>query len=330
MPDLETSIESWPIDGEFVISRGAKREAVVVVARVTGDGAVGVGECVPYARYGETPQGVVTALNAMAPVVAAGTTRAELLHRMPAGAARNALDCALIDHEAHVAGRPAHEILGLASAPRPVLSVYTISLGTPADMARRASEAQRYPILKLKLGGEGDIERMQAVRRAVPNARIVADANEAWRASDLQPNLTAAHDLGLELIEQPLPAGEDQALADIEHKVPICADESFHTIADVAVLAGRYDAINIKLDKTGGLTAALGIASEARAHGMKVMVGCMLATSLAMAPALLLAQEADWVDLDGPLLLARDRVPGLVYEGALVRPAPPGLWGLPA
>ena len=245
---------------------------------------------------------------------------------MPAGAARNALDCALWDYEAKRSSVTAASLAGLAS-PEPLVTAYTISLGTPEAMAAKAAAAARtMPLLKLKLGGAGDAERLAQIRAACPNARLIADANEAWTPELLPSLMQAAAAARVELIEQPLPAGADAALAG-PRAVPVCADESVHDRAGLAALASRYDAINIKLDKAGGLTEALALAAQARALGFRIMVGCMVATSLSMAPAILLAQGADWVDLDGPLLLARDRSPALTYDGALVHPPDPALWG---
>jgi len=327
---VQASVETWPIAGAFVISRGAKREAAVVVAEV-GDGTyAGRGECCPYARYGETVEGVLAAIAAPGANLGQLRSRAELIERMPAGAARNAIDCALWDWEAKRAGTRAASLAGIA-AMRPVTTAYTISLGPPEEMAAKAAAAASMPLLKLKLGGAsdrgGDAERMRRVRAACPDTRLIADANEAWTPDALPGLMVAAAEAGLELIEQPLPAGADAALAEIPRPVPVCADESLHTRADLPRLAEIYDAVNIKLDKAGGLTEALALAADARAAGLRIMVGCMVATSLAMAPALLLAQDADWVDLDGPLLLARDRHPGLVYDGALVHPPMAELWG---
>ncbi len=323
---LAVSVERFPIRGGFTISRGSKHEAVVVVASI-GDGAhTGRGECVPYARYGESVDGVVATIETCAGEIAKGLTRAELASLLPAGAARNALDCALWDLAAKRSGVRASELAGLPPL-HPVETAFTLSLGTPEAMAAKAREAAAHPLLKLKLGGDGDRERLQAVREAVPAARLIADANEAWQPRDIESLLAAAQRTGVELIEQPLPAGSDALLAEIERTVPVCADESVHGLASLDALASRYDAVNIKLDKTGGLTEALLVADRARALGLKIMVGSMVATSLSMAPALLLAQEADWVDLDGPLLLARDRVPGLVYAAGKVLPPEPALWG---
>jgi L-alanine-DL-glutamate epimerase-like enolase superfamily enzyme len=324
--ELSVSVERWPIRGGFTISRGSKREAVVVVATIRDSADHGQGECVPYARYSESVEGVVQAIEACGPAIAQGLDRADLQALLPAGAARNALDCALWDLEAKMSGRSAAELAGLAPL-HAVATALTISLASPEEMAARARDTASYPLLKLKLGGDGDEERLAAIRQAVPNARLIADANEVWRASSLERLLRAAKAARVELIEQPLPAGDDEALQHITRVVPLCADESVHDRASLATIARRYDAVNIKLDKTGGLTEALATAAESRRLGLKIMVGCMVATSLAMAPALLLAQDADFVDLDGPLLLERDRVPGLAYISGIVMPPPTALWG---
>ena len=323
---LGVSVERFPIAGGFTISRGFKTEAVVVVASINDGPHTGRGECVPYARYGESIEGVVTAIEACAGAVAEGLTRAELQSLLPAGAARNALDCALWDLEAKRSGQRAAELAGLPPL-RAVTTAFTLSLGSPEAMAARAREARHYSLLKLKLGGDGDDERMRAVREAVPRARLIVDANEAWQPHDTESLLATAAAEGVELVEQPLSAGNDGLLAEIERLVPVCADESAHDSPSLEGLSSRYDAVNIKLDKTGGLTEALLVAERARELGLKIMVGSMVATSLAIAPALLVAQGADWVDLDGPLLLARDRVPGLLYEGDRVFPPEPALWG---
>jgi L-alanine-DL-glutamate epimerase-like enolase superfamily enzyme len=323
---LETAIEKWPIAGHFTIARGSRTEAVVVVAVIREGAHAGRGESVPYARYGETAEGTVAAIAAMAGAIGAGLDRDGLRAAMPAGAARNAIDCALLDLEAKRTGRRAAEILGLAPL-RPLVTAYTLSLGPPEAMEAAARGAAHRPLLKVKLGGAGDVERIAAVRRGAPDSRLVVDANEAWSVADLAANIAACAAAGVELIEQPLPAGEDEALAGFRHDVPICADESMHLAADVASLVGRYDAVNVKLDKTGGVTEGLAAVRAAKRLGLGVMAGCMVGTSLAMAPALLLAQGADFVDLDGPLLLARDRDPGLRYDGSLVYPPEPGLWG---
>lgn len=323
---LSVRVERWPIRGQFTIARGSKREAVVVVAEI-GDGPHrGRGECLPYARYGEDVEGVVTAIEGCRQVVASGLDRAGLARLLPPGAARNALDCALWDLAAKRSGASAAALAGLPPL-HEVQTAFTISLGSPETMAAQAKAARAHPLLKLKLGGAGDAERLCAVRAAVPDTRLIADANEAWQAAETESLLVAALGAGVELVEQPLPAGEDGLLAEIARPLPVCADESVHDSASLEALAERYDAVNIKLDKTGGLTEALRTAERAKALGLKVMVGSMVATSLAMAPALLLAQDADWVDLDGPLLLEKDRDPGLTYEAGLVFPASPELWG---
>jgi len=324
--NLAARIERRPITGAFIISRGAKTEAVTVVAELRRGGHTGRGECVPYPRYGETPEATLATLQAMQEPLRRGLDRLGLQTSMPAGAARNALDCALIDLEAKTAGRRAWDLLG-RPAPQACTTAYTISLGTPEAMAEATAKAARRPLLKIKLGGDGDGMRIAAVRKAAPNSELIVDANEAWTPeiyTALAPQLAA---LGVELIEQPLPAGADAPLAGLARPVPVCADESCHDTASLAHIAGKYDAVNIKLDKTGGLTEALRLTAAAKAAGLGIMVGCMVATSLAMAPALLLAADARWVDLDGPLLLARDREHGLAYRGSSVQPAAPELWG---
>jgi L-alanine-DL-glutamate epimerase-like enolase superfamily enzyme len=320
---IEAWAERWPIAGSFSIARGSKREAAVVVVRLSAEACAGRGECVPYSRYGETIDSVLTAI---ATVAADGLDRASLARRLPPGAARNGLDCALWDYEAKRSGRSAASLAGLASL-RPLTTAYTISLDDAEAMAVKAAAQRHLPLLKLKLGGAGDAERLRKVRAACPQARLIADANESWSPALLPELMAAAAETGVELVEQPLPASNDAALAAIRRLVPVCADESLHTSADLDRLLGRYDAVNIKLDKTGGLTEALQLAGEARARGFKVMLGCMVATSLSMAPATLVAQAADWVDLDGPLLLAKDREPCLSYRGALLEPPAAALWG---
>ncbi|GJE10148.1 MULTISPECIES: N-acetyl-D-Glu racemase DgcA [Methylobacterium] len=323
---LTLAVERFPIAGAFTISRGSRTEIAVVVATIQDGDRVGRGECVPYPRYGESVESVSALIAGQAEAIAAGLGRAELMTRMTAGAARNALDCALFDLEAKLQGRPAWAIAGLP-APRPVITAYTLSLGTPESMGEAARKAAHRPLLKVKLGGDGDPERIAAVRAGAPEARLIVDANEAWRPENLEANLTACLEAGVVLIEQPLPADADALLTEIPHPVPICADESLHDRAGLDALAGRYDAINIKLDKTGGLTEGVLLAREAKGRGLSIMVGCMLGTSLGMAPAALLAEGADFVDLDGPLLLARDRDPPLAYAGSLMHPPTPALWG---
>jgi L-alanine-DL-glutamate epimerase-like enolase superfamily enzyme len=319
--------ERWPIaGGGFAISRGAKTEAVVLVAELSDGRHRGRGECVPYARYGETIGGVIDALAVMQNPLARGLDRAGLQDALRPGAARNALDCALWDLEAKRSGRPVHALAGLP-APKPLVTAFTLSFGPPQAMAEAAAAAATRPLLKVKLGGPGDPDRIGAVRRAAPHAELIVDANEGWRADNLADNLAACAAAGVTLVEQPLPADADAALASIARPIPVCADESAHDRGSLAALAGRYDAVNIKLDKTGGLTEALAMAAEAERRGFDIMTGCMVATSLAMAPAMLVAQRARLVDLDGPLLLEHDRPDGLRYDGSIVHPPTPALWG---
>jgi L-alanine-DL-glutamate epimerase-like enolase superfamily enzyme len=323
---LAVSIERWPIAGSFTISRGAKTEAVTVVATVSQDGRTGRGECVPYPRYNETAEATLQALHAMQEPLAKGLDRQALQAAMPAGAARNALDCALLDLEAKRAGQRAWTLLG-RPAPRPCTTAFTISLGTPDAMASATAKAAHRPLLKIKLGGDGDDTRIAAVRKAAPESELIVDANEAWTPDNLESNLSACANAGVTLVEQPLPAGRDEALSRIRRPVAVCADESVHDRASLNALRGRYDAVNIKLDKTGGLTEALAMADAAHALGFEIMIGCMVATSLAMAPAMLLAPQARFVDLDGPLLLKHDRDDGLRYDDSLVYPPEAALWG---
>ncbi len=323
---LLTVSERFPINGTFTISRDAKTEAVVVACTIREGGLAGRGECVPYRRYGESVESVLAAIASVAGAIEAGASRTDLLRLLPGGAARNAVDCALWDLEAKTSGRQVQAMLGLET-PGPMETAFTLSLGDAASMAAEAKANAHRPLLKIKLGRPGDPERMRAVRDAAPQSRIIVDANEGWGEDVLAQNLAAAESLSIALIEQPLPAGADDALADVSHAVPICADESVHGVGDLPRLRTLYDAVNIKLDKTGGLTAALDLKERAEACGLKIMVGCMVGTSLGMAPATLLAQGAAFVDLDGPLLLARDREPGLRYEGSLVYPPEPALWG---
>jgi L-alanine-DL-glutamate epimerase-like enolase superfamily enzyme len=324
---LTVRTENWPIAGSFSISRGSKTEAAVLVAELTDGRHKGRGECVPYRRYGETMAGVTQALAEMREPLALGFDRARLQAAMPAGAARNALDCAFWDLEAKRTGTPAHALAGLP-APEPLATAYTITLNTPEAMAEAARAAADRKLLKVKLGGRAnDPERIAAVRDAAPQCELIVDANEGWNDKNLRENLAACADAGVTLVEQPLPADADAALAAMARPIPVCADESAHDRAGLAALVGRYDAVNIKLDKAGGLTEALAMAAEAERLGFKIMVGCMVATSLSMAPAMLLAQRARVVDLDGALLLAKDRPHGLRYEGSLVYPPTPALWG---
>ena len=326
MPRLAVSVERFPILGNFAISRGTKTEAAVVVAAIEDRAWRGRGEGVPYARYGETVNSVLAQINSVRSAIEAGADRGLLQTLLPPGAARNAIDCALWDLAAKRSGVAAHVLAGLGP-PVPVATAFTISVGTPDEMAKAAALARARPLLKIKLAGEGDAARLAAIRAAAPDAALVADANEAWAEADLERSLEACAKAGVALVEQPLPAGQDSALAKIEHIVPICADESIHDRSGLEDLRERYDAINVKLDKTGGLTEALALVKQARGFGFELMIGCMVASSLAMAPALMLTAHARFVDLDGPLLLARDRPDGLLYEGSIIHPPARELWG---
>ena len=328
MARLGARIEDWPIAGEFVIARGAKSSARLVVATVSCGGVSGHGECAPYARYGETPERTRDEILSQAALLRDCPTIAAMRERINAamapGAARNAIDCALWDLEARTKGVRAWRLAGLAR-PAPALTAYTISLGPPETMARAAQEAGR-PLLKLKLGGD-DAARIAAVRAAVPRARLIVDANESWTEHSWAANVAACMEANVELIEQPFPADADGGLESLARPIPVCADESAHDAASLAGLASRYDAVNIKLDKTGGLTGAMHAIDLSRSLGLRVMLGCMVSTSLAMAPALLLAARADIVDLDGPLMLLKDREHGIEYPGSMASPPRPELWG---
>jgi L-alanine-DL-glutamate epimerase-like enolase superfamily enzyme len=323
---LAARIERWPIAGAFTISRGAKTEAITVLAEVSQGGHTGRGECVPYARYGETPEATLAALLSMREALGKGLGRQALQGALPPGAARNALDCALIDLEAKIGGRRAWELLR-RPAPRPCTTAFTISLGTPKAMAAATAKAAHRPLLKIKLGGNVDGKRIAAVHKQAPESELIVDANEAWTPANLEQNLAACAAAGVTLVEQPLPAGQDGLLARIRRPVAVCADESVHDRAALDGMRERYDAVNIKLDKSGGLTEALAMADAAQALGFEIMVGCMVATSLSMAPAMLLTPQARFVDLDGPLLLAKDRDGGLRYDGSTVYPPDAALWG---
>jgi L-alanine-DL-glutamate epimerase-like enolase superfamily enzyme len=314
---MTVETESFKIAGVFTISRGAKTAAEVVTCTIRDGDHVGRGECVPYARYGETIASVCEAIASMADDVGQGLSRADLLTAMPAGAARNAIDCALWDLEAKIEGVRAHRDV-CTMPPRPIPTAMTISLGSPSDMAAQARANAFRPLLKVKVGGEDDAARIHAVASNAPHSRT---------EENVRRHLLLAAESRVALVEQPLPQGKDAILRDIPHPVPICADESVHSAEDLSGLLGLYDAVNIKLDKAGGLTAAMALRDQARELGFGVMVGCMVGTSLAMAPAVLLAQDADFVDLDGPLLLERDRRPGLTYAGSMVSPPTPALWG---
>ncbi len=306
----------------FTIARGSRTEAAVLTVEVERAGVRGWGECVPYARYGETLESVAAQIEGLP----AGIDRAVLQAALPAGAARNAVDCALWDWEAKATGRRVWELAGLG-APGPMVTAFTLSLDAPEKMRAAAARNAHRPLLKIKLGTPDDMARLEAVRAGAPDATIIVDANEGWTAdvyADLAPHLLR---LGVAMVEQPLPAGQDGMLAEIDRPLPVCADESCHDRASLVDLTGKYDMVNIKLDKTGGLTEALALRDAARAAGYRVMVGCMVGTSLAMAPAVLVAQGAEVVDLDGPLLLAEDRPHAMTYDAAGVHPAEPALWG---
>ena len=313
--------ETFQLAQVFTISRGSRTQAEVLTVRIEKGGFMGWGECVPYARYGETLQSVTAQIEALGAV-----GRRELAEALPAGAARNAVDCALWDLEAKTAGRRVSDLIGLG-APGPEVTAYTLSLDTPEAMQAQAALNAFRPLLKIKLGTPDDMPRLEAVRRGAPQSRIIVDANEGWSAEvylDLAPHLLR---LGVELVEQPLPAAEDDALLGLERILPICADESCHDSSSLADMQGKYDFANIKLDKTGGLTEALALRDAARASGFGIMVGCMVGSSLAMAPATLVAQGAAFTDLDGPLLLAEDRDQPLIFDAAGVHPPVAALWG---
>jgi L-alanine-DL-glutamate epimerase-like enolase superfamily enzyme len=323
---LRAWAETWPLVRPFAISRGTKTQAHVIVCVVEGEGCIGRGECVPYARYGESVGSVLASIRESAPAIAAGMDRPGLIERLPAGAARNAIDCALFDWEAKSQGRPAWDIAGVA-VPAEQTTAETIALDDVEGMARAARLVSDRPLLKVKVPRDDVIARLTAVRRAAPSAGLIVDANEAWDRQTLDMVCQPLADLGVKMIEQPLPAGEDGALAGYRGVVPLCADESFHTAADLERLKPLYQIMNIKLDKAGGLTAALALARAVHAAGLHVMIGCMVATSLAIAPALLLGSLATVIDLDGPLWLARDRAPALAIRAGRIAPPPAELWG---
>ncbi|HEY0270041.1 MAG TPA: N-acetyl-D-Glu racemase DgcA [Sphingomonas sp.] len=324
---LAARIERWPVAGAFTIARGAKTHVDVVVATLADGDFRGRGEATAIYYQGETAESVRDSVLAMAPAIRDGAGRTELQRLMPAGAARNALDAAMWDLDARRRGLEAWRLAGLAE-PRALITAFTISLGAPETMEADArATVGRHPLLKLKLGGEGDVDRVAAVRRGAPAARLIVDANEAWAGRDVAAAAAELVPFGVELIEQPVPAGQDALLDGVDSPIPLCADESCQDRRHLERCIGRYAAINVKLDKAGGLTEALALGMDARAAGLKIMVGCMLSTSLAIAPAFLAAQGADWVDLDGPLLLARDRPDGFRFEGERIVAAGAGLWG---
>lgn len=319
---ITVTAESFKLAQVFTISRGSRTQADVLTVRVSDGAHEGWGECVPYARYGETRDSVAAQINGLPADVARDTLQGLL----PAGAARNAVDCALWDLAAKQAGKRVWDLIGL-SAPRPEITAYTLSLDTPDAMQAQAVKNAARPLLKTKLGTPDDMARLEAVRRGAPKSRIIVDANEGWTAdvyADLAPHLIR---LGVQMVEQPLPAGADDMLAEIARPLPVCADEACHDRASLPKLKGKYDMVNIKLDKTGGLTEALLLKEAAIAQGYEVMVGCMVGTSLAMAPATILAQGVAFTDLDGPLLLAEDRAEPLIFDEAGVHAPTPALWG---
>jgi len=325
---VTAAIESWPIARPFTTARGSKKTAEVVVATVTDGNVEGHGECVPYPRYGDDPAVVAAAINAFQ----GPFERRELLHALPAGPARNAIDCALWDLEAKLSGQPAWQLAGV-SRPVEIPTAFTLPLDSPSAMGQQARLEQWRPLLKVKLGSDdvaADIERLRMVRTQAPGVGLIVDANEGWTPARLEALLPVADDVGVSMIEQPLPAGRDEALLGLDSPVPIGADESAHLPGGLPALRGKYQVVNIKLDKTGGLTTALAMARAARAQGFDVMIGCMVATSLAMAPALLLAGFARFVDLDGPLLLRKDREPGLNYRDSLIEWPNERIWGTPS
>ncbi|TGG94010.1 dipeptide epimerase [Natronospirillum operosum] len=319
---VRVSTQSFRLAEVFTIARGSRTHAEVLMVEIASGGHIGRGECVPYARYDET----LASVQAQIEGLPAEFDRAALQHLLPAGAARNAVDCALWDLEARQRGQRVWQLAGLA-APGPEITAFTLSLDTPERMQAAARRHAQRPLLKIKLGTPDDMPRLEAVRAGAPESRIIVDANEGWSAEvyqDLAPHLLR---LGVTMVEQPLPAGDDELLGEIERPLPVCADESCHDRASLPALAGRYDMINIKLDKTGGLTEALALKAEAQRQGYDIMVGCMVGSSLAMAPAVLVAQGAAITDLDGPLLLAEDRPEALHFDAAGVHPSTPGLWG---
>jgi L-Ala-D/L-Glu epimerase len=323
---LDARIERWPVAGAFTIARGAKTHVDVVVAELRDGEHLGRGEGTAIYYHGETAESVLAQVRDQEDAVRSGLTRQDLQRRMPRGAARNALDCALWDLEAKRSGTPVWRRTGLAQ-PQPLVTAVTISLADPAAMEADAARASHLPLLKLKLAGKGDLERVAAVRRGAPGARLIVDANEAWTGRDVAAEASALLPLGVELIEQPVARGQDASLDGVRSPIPLAADESCQDRADLERCIGRYQTINIKLDKAGGLTEGLALAAEARAAGFDLLLGCMLGTSLGMAPAFLLAQQARWVDLDGALLLADDRPSPMHADGGRLDPPSPDLWG---
>ena len=323
---LYLKVERFDVAGSFTISRGAKRHVDVLTAEIHQDGCIGRGEATAIYYLGETAEGLQAEAEALRSAIEDGLDKKGLQRALPAGGARKALDCALWDLEAKLTGVPIWQRIGL-SPPQPLTTAYTISLAEPAEMEAAARKASHYTLLKLKLSGEGDVERVAAVRKGAPQSRLIVDANEAWAAGDIEAKAHALHGLGVELIEQPVPAGQDHLLEHVQSPIPLCADETVHDCASLEAVYGRYQFINIKLDKSGGLSEALALVAQARAHGLGLMTGCMLSTSLGVAPAFYIGQQSQFVDLDGPLLLAQDRAHPIVYEGARMFAPTPALWG---
>ncbi|MBV1887119.1 MAG: dipeptide epimerase [Parvibaculaceae bacterium] len=323
---LKAQAQKWPLAKAFGISRGRKTDAHVVVVEISNGTHTGSGECVPYARYGETIDSVLHAISTVQTAIENGADQQDLLELLPAGAARNAVDCALWDLQAKQTGQPVWRLLDLPE-PKPITTAFTLGLDTPEAMKKAAEENAHRPLLKIKLGSEGDSARLAAIREGAPASRLIVDANEGWQADQAISLAADLERFGVDLIEQPLPASDDEALSTLKSPIPFCADESCHTAKDLPRLIPLYQAINIKLDKTGGLTEAVQLARAAKAAGLSIMVGCMVGTSLGMAPALLLASFADYIDLDGPLLLAKDRSPGLIYKGSTLMPYTSDIWG---
>ncbi len=324
---LQAKIERWPLARPFAIARGTRTEAATLVVEIARNGVTGRGESVPYARLGETPDSALAVLSNIR-AQDMPSDREELQRRMPAGSARNALDCAFWDLEAKASGTPVWKLAGLPE-PKPLVTAYTISLDSPEAMGRQAEEAASRPLLKVKLGGDADreAERIRAVAKRAPKARLVVDANEGWSLDTLRGMIPVLADAGVELLEQPLPEGAEPQLETLQSPIPLCADESCRTRGDLDRVEGAYGFVNVKLDKAGGLTEALALNAEARRRGLGVFVGCMMGGSLSTAPAFLLAASADYVDLDGPLYLAKDREGGFRAEGSVLHPAEAGFWG---
>ncbi|MFZ1566827.1 dipeptide epimerase [Sphingorhabdus sp.] len=323
---ISAVVERWPVAGQFIIARGSKTHVDVLVVAVSDGTHTGMGEGTAIYYHGESAESCLKQVeDAIDALIGFGVVEAREVAQalLPPGAARNALDCALWDLQAKLAGQPLWRVAGLAEAPKPLQTAFTISLGDPGTMEADAAKAaaRGFSLLKLKLTGEGDRDRVAAVRKGAPAARLIVDANESWGALDIEAEATALAALGVEMIEQPVPVGQDALLAGVNSPVPFLADESCQSLDDIDLCVRYYDGINIKLDKAGGLTMALAMARSAEARGLKQMVGCMLSTSLGIAPAYLVAQGADWVDLDGPILLAEDREDGFRFAGGTIQPS---------